>query len=92
MSNLVTIIPAVGLESSQIAKFMGANMGPTWVLSAPDGPHVGPMNLAIGVPGLGIRRNGNDWVLLSDSWNVKLNLHDKLKPAGCETKLKLHSY
>ena len=23
-------------------------MGPTWVLSAPDGPHVGPMNLAIG--------------------------------------------
>ena len=24
-----------------------ANIGPTWVLSAPDGPHVGPMNLAI---------------------------------------------
>ena len=24
-----------------------ANMGPTWVLSAPDEPHVGPMNLAI---------------------------------------------
>ena len=24
-----------------------ANMGPTWVLSAPDGLHVGPMNLAI---------------------------------------------
>ena len=24
-----------------------ANMGPNWVLSAPDGPHVGPMNLAI---------------------------------------------
>ena len=23
------------------------HMGPTWVLSAPDGPHVGPMNLAI---------------------------------------------
>ena len=23
------------------------NMGPTWVLSALDGPHVGPMNLAI---------------------------------------------
>ena len=22
-------------------------MGPTWVLSAPDGPHVGPMNLAL---------------------------------------------
>ena len=24
-----------------------ANMGPTWVLPAPDGPNVGPMNLAI---------------------------------------------
>ena len=22
-------------------------MGPTWVLSAPDGPHLGPMSLAI---------------------------------------------
>ena len=28
---------------SQIARFMG----PTWVLSAPDGPHVGPTDLAI---------------------------------------------
>ena len=29
------------------SKVHGANMRPTWVLSAPDGPHVGPMNLAI---------------------------------------------
>ena len=29
------------------SKVHGANMGLTWVLSAPDGPHVGPMNLAI---------------------------------------------
>ena len=29
------------------SKIRGANMGPIWVLSAPDGPHVGPMNLAI---------------------------------------------
>ena len=29
------------------SKVHGANMGPTWVLSAPDGPHVGPMNHAI---------------------------------------------
>ena len=28
-------------------KVHGTNMGPTWVLSAPDGPHVGSMNLAI---------------------------------------------
>ena len=29
------------------SKVHGANMGPTWVMSAPDGPHVGHMNLAI---------------------------------------------
>ena len=29
------------------SKVHGANMGPNWVLSAPDGPHVDPMNLAI---------------------------------------------
>ena len=28
------------------SKVHGANMEPTWVLSAPDGPHVGLMNLA----------------------------------------------
>ena len=33
--------------SSLDSKVHGANMGPTWVLSAPGGPHVGPMNLAI---------------------------------------------
>ena len=31
------------------SKVHGANMGSTWVLWAPDGPHVGPMNLAIRV-------------------------------------------
>ena len=29
------------------SKIHGDNMGATWVLSAPDGLHVGPMNLAI---------------------------------------------
>ena len=29
------------------SKIHGASMGPTWVLSAPGGPHVGPMNLVI---------------------------------------------
>ena len=29
------------------SKVHGANMGPTWALSAPCGPHVGPINLAI---------------------------------------------
>ena len=31
------------------SKVHGANMGPTWVLSAPRGPHFGPMSLAIWV-------------------------------------------
>ena len=31
------------------SKVHGANMGPTWVLSAPGGPYVGPINLAIRV-------------------------------------------
>ena len=39
--------------TSQIANFMGPTWGPTWVLSAPDGPHVGPMNLAIRVTYIG---------------------------------------
>ena len=29
------------------SKIHGVNMGPIWVLLAPDGPHVGPMNLAV---------------------------------------------
>ena len=29
------------------SKVHEANMGPTWVMSAPDGSHVGPINLAI---------------------------------------------
>ena len=37
------------VKDSPDDKVHGANMGPTWVLSAPDGPYVGPMNLAIRV-------------------------------------------
>ena len=33
--------------SNPESEVRGANMGPTWVLSAPDGPHVGPMNFDI---------------------------------------------
>ena len=35
------------LTTSPDSKVHVANMGPTWVLSAPDVPHVGPINLAI---------------------------------------------
>ena len=39
------------------SKVDGADMGPTWVLSAPDGPHGGPMNLAIrGTQGVSFSR------------------------------------
>ena len=34
-------------HSDPDSKIHGANMGPTWVLSAPGGPRVGPRNLAI---------------------------------------------
>ena len=47
------VICVSGVNGGQMkypdSKVHGANMGPTWVLSAPDGPHVGPMNLAIRV-------------------------------------------
>ena len=37
----------LAFENAPDSKVHGANMGPTRVLSAPDGPHVGPMDLAI---------------------------------------------
>ena len=37
-------IPSMTNPDSKVHR---ANMGPTWVLPAPDGPHVGPINLAI---------------------------------------------
>ena len=41
--------PEVGntLHPSPDSKIHGANIGPTWVLPAPGGPHVGPKNLAV---------------------------------------------
>ena len=35
------------LGSNPDSKVHAAHMGPTWVLSAPGGPHVGPVNLAV---------------------------------------------
>ena len=35
------------INNTPDSKVHGANAGPTWVLSAPDGPHIGPVNLAI---------------------------------------------
>ena len=38
------------LRSNPGNRVHGTNMGPTWILSAPHEPHVGPMNLAIREP------------------------------------------
>ena len=46
MSNMLILSKQ---SSSYLSKVHGANTGPTWVLSAPCGPHVRPMNLAIRV-------------------------------------------
>ena len=42
-------MPIFSFNGNPDNKVHGANMGPTWVLPAPDGPHVGPINLAIKV-------------------------------------------
>ena len=44
---LFVLLALLGRNQRWPLKVHGANMGPTWVLSAPDRPHVGPMNLAI---------------------------------------------
>ena len=48
MNGYPSFYPRIALVApSPNSKVSGANMGPTWALSAPDGPHVDPMNLAI---------------------------------------------
>ena len=46
---ILASIPVLPISQPNIpdSKVYGANMGPTWVLSAPAGSHFGPMNLAI---------------------------------------------
>ena len=48
------------------SKVHGVYMGPTWVLSAPYGPHVSPMNLAIRVSNHGVSVQEYLKVCLSD--------------------------
>ena len=58
-SNSLLYLNAIVTDDSQLiqinnnptltSKVHGVNMGPTWVMSVPDGPHEGPMNLAIRV-------------------------------------------
>ena len=43
----IEIFGCIRLRTNPDNKVQGAKMGPIWVLSAPDVPQVGPMNLAI---------------------------------------------
>ena len=54
----------VPLYTNQDSKVHGANMGPYWVLSAPDGTHVGPMNLAIREVTASISRTADPFLYL----------------------------
>ena len=54
-------------------KVYGANMGPTWVLSAPDGPHVGPMNLAIRVSSIGSDYDSSPFRSQAIFLNISIN-------------------
>ena len=49
LCSLLCNFPFANSKSYPDSKVHGANMGPIWVLSVPDGPHGVPMNLAIGV-------------------------------------------
>ena len=79
---LKNLIPMIFFPGSMIfpdSKVHGANMGPIWVLSAPDGLHVGPTNLAIRV----IR-----WQLLAPDIHIVSSTPCILRvlnrwPAGC---------
>ena len=56
------------------SKVHGANMGPTWALSAPDGPHVGPMNLAImGVDQTVTTATGPGWAIIRGPSNLVIH-------------------
>ena len=64
------------LKNIPDSKVHGANMGPTWVLSAPDGPHVGPMNLAIRDPIIHMSHSLYALAMFSGSIFINLNQLD----------------
>ena len=65
----MTARPNLGIQGNNPdSKVHGANMGTTWVLSAPDGTHVGPMILAI-------RESfGRLWITYRDSCFIVVKL------------------
>ena len=63
------------------SKVHGANMGPTWALASPGGPHVGPMKLATW---------GTNIQYLDISVRTKLYVVSKRKDINEECKLTSH--
>ena len=61
------------------SKVSGANMGPTWELPAPDGPHVDPMNLAIRVPPA--------TAAIDASWSIPISIYQYENSISNITKL-----
>ena len=55
-------------------KVHGANMGPTWVLLARGGPHVGPMNLAIRA----------SLLLARDKWSIRYITSGAIWESSCQ--------
>ena len=70
------------------SKIHGANMGPTWVLSAPDGSHVGPMNLAISgkhaTCQVKIKSHTTKWHLIYDTPNIYENIQQYIVQRGTD--------
>ena len=94
------ILPKGATVRSPDSNVHGANMGPTWVLSAPDGPHVGPGTLLSGSPRLAISgritwanetrwsfTHGKNWLHL-----VKINMVGILKVCSMQMFLCVCKY
>ena len=56
-----------------------ANIGLIWVLSAPDGPHVGPMNLAIRRIWYESATVSNDCHLIKIFWVILIDRYSKIR-------------
>ena len=68
-------------------KVHGTNMGPTWALSGPDGPHVGSINLAIRVA----FREGNlfNYIFRRKLLNINIHLVMADLADGCAKSLQI---
>ena len=74
------------------SKVHGANMGPTWVLSAPDGPYVGPMNLAIGVAAVYREHNHHSYqIIVRSPKNLSASNHNKTQQSMNHVAISSHA-